>query len=378
MLNNKRILFAAGGTGGHINPALAVAGLIRQNNPQAKILFVGTADKMEAQLVPAAGFDFKSIDISGFSRNISMESLKRNLSTLAKLLKSSHQAKKILQSFKPDVVVGLGGYVSGPVLRMAQKLGIPTAIHEQNAYPGVANKALAKNTDCVMLTVAAAGKRLHSKGTVVMTGLPVRGALAGADREKSRQELGLDERPMILSMGGSLGARAMNEAVGELILAKHKAADCYFMHATGNSGTWLPGLLKQRGVDFEKEEHVMVREYINDMERCLAAADLVVSRAGASSLSEIQALGKPAILIPSPNVAENHQYHNAMALVENDAAVMIEEKDLSGERLTQEVNKLLSNPTRMAKIGANAKKMAVPDAAQRIVDCIETLADKKK
>lgn len=378
MLNNKRILFAAGGTGGHINPALAVAGLIRKTYPQAKILFVGTAEKMEAHLVPASGFEFKSIDISGFRRDISIESLKRNLSTLAKLLKSSRQAKKILLDFKPDAVIGMGGYVSGPVLRMAQKLRIPTAIHEQNAYPGVANKAVAKNADCVMLTVAVAGDRLQSKGEVLLTGLPVRGELANADSSKSRAELGLDERPLILSMGGSLGARAVNEAVARLIQAKHKAADCYFMHATGSGGTWLPDLLTQKGLDLENEKHVMIREYINDMERCLSAADLVISRAGASSLSEIQALGKPSILIPSPNVAENHQYHNAMALVENDAAVMIEEKDLTGERLTQEVEKLLADPTRMAKIGANAKKMAVQDSAQRILECIESLTEKKK
>ncbi len=378
MLNNKKILFAAGGTGGHINPALAVAGHIQQNAPKAQILFVGTAEKMEAQLVPAAGFAFKSIDISGFRRDISFESLKRNLSTLGKLVKSSRQAKKILQDFGPDVVVGMGGYVSGPVLRMAQKLGIPTAIHEQNAYPGVANKAVAKNADCVMLSIAAAAQGLPTKGTVVLTGLPVRGELAGADRAQSRLALGLDERPMILSMGGSLGARSVNEAVVQLILSKYKAADCYFMHATGSDGTWVTGLLQQQGVALEKEKHVIIREYINDMERCLGAADLVVCRAGASSLSEIQALGKPSILIPSPNVAENHQYHNAMALVKNDAAVMIEEKDLTGERLTQEVDKLLSDPSRMAQIGANAKKMAVPDSTQRIVACIETLADKKK
>ena len=378
MLNNKKILFAAGGTGGHINPALAVAGLIQQNAPKAQILFVGTAEKMEAQLVPAAGFAFKSIDISGFRRDISFESLKRNLSTLGKLVKSSRQAKRILKDFGPDVVVGMGGYVSGPVLRMAQKLGIPTAIHEQNAYPGVANKAVAKNADCVMLSIAAAAQGLPTKGTVVLTGLPVRGELAGADRAQSRLALGLDERPMILSMGGSLGARSVNEAVVQLILSKYKAADCYFMHATGSDGIWVTGLLQQQGVALEKEKHVIIREYINDMERCLGAADLVVCRAGASSLSEIQALGKPSILIPSPNVAENHQYHNAMALVKNDAAVMIEEKDLTGERLTQEVDKLLSDPSRMAQIGANAKKMAVPDSTRRIVACIETLADKKK
>ncbi len=375
MLNHKRIIFATGGTGGHINPALAVAGLLRDTFPDTEILFIGTAEKMESRLVPAAGFRLKTIDISGFQRSLKFNDIKRNLITVSKLLKSSSQAKKILLDFKPDVVVGMGGYVSGPVLRMASKLKIPTAIHEQNAYPGVTNKALAKHADIVMLTVPDAAKYLKSKSPCIFTGLPVRGELISADREKSRSELELDDRPMILSMGGSLGAKAMNEAVTELITAKYKKADCIFLHAMGQYGLWMPALLKEKGVDLEHEKHIMLREYINDMERCYAAADLVISRAGASSLSEIQALGKPSILIPSPNVAENHQYHNAMALVHNDAAVIIEEKDLTGKRLITEVEALLSNPRRMAEIGDNARKMAVYDSAERILNCISELAN---
>ncbi|MEI6579451.1 MAG: undecaprenyldiphospho-muramoylpentapeptide beta-N-acetylglucosaminyltransferase [Eubacteriales bacterium] len=375
MLENKRILFATGGTGGHINPALAVAGLIRDTCPGAEILFVGTAEKMEAKLVPAAGFNIKTIDISGFQRSLKFKDIKRNIVTLSKLLKSSSQSKKILLDFKPDVVVGLGGYVSGPVLRMAAKLKIPTAIHEQNAYPGVTNKALAKKVERVMLTVADAEKYLKPKIPCILTGLPIRGELVSADRVKSRAELKLDNRPLILSMGGSLGARAINEAVAELIAAKHKEQSCYFLHAMGKYGLWLPELLKAKGVDLANEKHVMIREYINDPERCYCAADLFICRAGASSLSEIQALGKPSILIPSPTVAENHQYHNAMALVHNDAAIIIEQKNLTGDRLLKEVDMLLNNPKRMAEIGANAKKMAVYDAAERIVKVLSVLAD---
>jgi len=374
MLENKKILFATGGTGGHINPALAVAGLIRDTCPDAEILFVGTAEKMESRLVPAAGFRLETIDISGFQRSFKAKDIKKNFVTASKLLKSSSQAKKILLDFKPDVVVGLGGYVSGPVLRMAAKLKIPTAIHEQNAYPGVTNKALAKKVDRVMLTVADAEKYLKTASPCILTGLPIRGELVAADREKSRAEMGLDGRPLILSMGGSLGARAVNEAVAELIAAKHAQADCYFLHAMGQYGLWMPDLLKEKGVDLNSEKHIMLREYINDMERCLAAADLVICRAGASSLSEIQALGKPSVLIPSPNVAENHQYHNAMALVHNDAAVIIEQKDLTGERLLKEVNNLIGNPERMAEIAKNAKKMAVYDSAERILKIISELA----
>ncbi len=377
MLNGKRILFATGGTGGHINPAIAVAGLIRERCPDAEILFVGTAEKMEARLVPEAGFDFKTIAISGFQRSLSVKNIKRNLGTLSKLLKSSSRAKKILTDFKPDVVIGFGGYVSGPVLRMASKLGIKTAIHEQNAYPGVTNKALAKKADAVMLTVRNAEKLLNSKNPCILTGLPIRGELVRAEREFSRTELGLDGRPMILSMGGSLGARAINEAVAELIAAKHNEKKYYFHHAMGQYGLWLPDLLREKGVDPDGEKEITIREYIDDMYRCLSAADLVICRAGASSLSEIQALGKPSILIPSPNVAENHQYHNAMAMVNNDAAVIIEERELTPERLISEFDKLMNKPDRLRQIGENARKMAIYDASERIYDVIDGLTSEK-
>ena len=374
MLQGKRILFATGGTGGHINPALAVAGYIRKTEPTAEILFVGTAEKMEARLVPAAGFAFRTIDISGFQRKISLENLKRNISTLSKLLRASSQAKKILLDFQPDVVVGFGGYVSGPVLRMASKLGIPTAIHEQNAYPGVTNKALAKKADAVMLTVAAAEKYLKCKNPCEVTGLPVRGEITSADREFARAELHLDERPMVLSMGGSLGARAINEAVVDCITRKKDDNDCYFHHAYGQYGKWVPDKLHENGVDFENRKNMVIREYIDDMDRCLAAADLVICRAGASSLSEFEAVGRASILIPSPNVAENHQFHNAMALVNNDAAVIIEEKDLTDGRLCEKVNRLLRNPERLRELGENAKKMAIPDTLERITAILSRLA----
>ncbi len=375
MLDNKKILFATGGTGGHINPAIAVAGLIRQRFPDASILFVGTAEKMESRLVPAAGFDFKTIDISGFQRSLTLKNIKRNIGTASKLLRASSQAKKILLDFKPDVVVGFGGYVSGPVLRMAAKLGIPTAIHEQNAYPGVTNKALAKKADAVMLTVEDAEKYLSPKNPCVLTGLPVRGEIVSANRTLSRFELGLDERPLILSMGGSLGARAINEKIVALIAAKYNDGDCVFLHAYGQYGKWVPNKLSELGVDIDKEKHIIIREYIDDMYRCLSAADIVIGRAGASSLSEIEAAGKASILIPSPNVAENHQYHNAMALVNAGAAILIEEKNLTDDRLLTEVNALLRNSQKIRELGENAKKLAVLDSSERITDVIDRLAN---
>ena len=371
MLNNKKILIATGGTGGHINPALAVAGYIRENYPKAQILFVGTAVKMEAQLVPAAGYDFKTIDIQGFSRDLTPSGIKQNIGTVIKLVKSSSQAKKIIKEFDPDIVLGFGGYVGGPVLRTACKLGIPTAIHEQNAFPGVTNKALAKLVDKVMLTAPEAEKYMQPKNPCVVTGLPVRGELINADREFSRAELGVDERPVILSMGGSLGARVINNAVTQLIEERYERKNCYFLHATGKAGVGMFDVIeKEKNINLDENKHIMLREYINDMHRCMAAADLVICRAGASSLSEIQAMGKPSILVPYPYAAENHQYYNAMELVKNNAAILIEEKDFTGERLIKEIDSLLADRSRLEELGANAKKMAIYDATERIVSCI--------
>ncbi len=371
MLNNKKILIATGGTGGHINPALAVAGYIRESYPKAQILFVGTAVKMEAQLVPAAGYDFKTIDIQGFSRDLTPSGIKQNIGTVIKLVKSSSQAKKIIKEFGPDVVLGFGGYVGGPVLRTACKLGIPTAIHEQNAFPGVTNKTLAKLVDKVMLTAPEAEKYMQPKNPCVVTGLPVRGELINADREFSRAELGVDERPVILSMGGSLGARVINNAVTQLIEERYERKDCYFLHATGKAGVGMFDIIeKEKNINLAENKHIMLREYINDMHRCMAAADLVICRAGASSLSEIQAMGKPSILVPYPYAAENHQYYNAMELVKNNAAILIEEKDFTGERLIKEIDSLLADRSRLEELGANAKKMAIYDATERIVSCI--------
>ncbi len=370
MLCNKRILIAAGGTGGHINPALGTAGYIKEKHPDAEIIFAGTADKMEARLVPEAGYELRTIEISGFRRSFSPEAIKHNLGTLSKLLKSSSQAKKIIKDFKPDLVIGFGGYVSGPVLRMAAKMGIPTAVHEQNAFPGVTNKALAGSVDRVMLTVPQAEQYMKPKNPCVITGLPIRGDLLKGDRDFARAELGVSDKPLILSMGGSLGAKPVNDAVLGLIVNKHKDNDCVFLHATGKGGAeaFIEKLTEQ-GVDARNNPNIRIVEYI-DIPKCLPAADLVISRSGASTLSELQALGKPSILIPSPYVTENHQYHNAMALVNNGAAEILEEKDLTPDSLTEKVNYLISDKSRLETVGKNAKNMAMLDATQRIYETL--------
>lgn len=369
-----RILFAAGGTGGHINPALAVAGEIRERYPDAKILFVGTKDKMEARLVPAAGFDFTTIKISGLQRQLTLENIIRNIKTVWYLLTCGRRVKKIIKDFRPDAVVGFGGYVSGPVVRMAAKMGIPTAIHEQNAYPGITNKALAKQVDRVMLTAAEAEKYLSAKNPVLVTGLPVRGELLRADRDISRAELGIkDNQKLVLSMGGSLGAATINNAMVDIITDNVNNKDLYFLHATGQYGFWVPDKLKEKGVDPENTPNLEIREYINDMHRCMAAADIVVCRAGASTLSELQATGKASILIPSPNVAENHQYHNAMALVNKNAALVIEEKELTKEKMQALFSSLADDDEQRHRIEKAAKAMSTADAKAKIADCIISL-----
>ena len=374
-----KILFAAGGTGGHINPALAAAGDIRERYPDAEILFVGTKNKMEAKLVPAAGFDFATIDIDGFYRQLTLENIKRDIATLFKILRASSQAKKILRAFAPDAVVGFGGYVSGPVVRMAAKMGIPTAIHEQNAYPGITNKALAKRVDLVMLNVEKAGALMKAKNTPVVTGLPVRGEMLRADRALSRAELGVrDDQTLVLSMGGSLGAQTINDAMVRLIADHWNDQSLYFLHAAGQFGDWVPEKLRENGVALEQAKNVEIRPYINDMDRCMAAADLVICRAGASSLSELEALGRASILIPSPNVAENHQYHNAMALVEQDAALLLEEKDYTPQAMEALFTAAVGDKTKLQTLGENAKKLGVPDAKRKIADLIVALAQQKR
>lgn len=369
-----KILFATGGTAGHINPALAVASYIREIHPQAEIMFIGTADHMEARLVPNAGFDFKTIDISGFRRSFSPKAISHNIKTVIRLVKSQGESKKIIKEFKPDVVVGFGGYVSGPVLQTAVKMNIPTCIHEQNAFPGITNKTLAKEVDKVMLTVEDAKKHLEPKNPVEITGLPVRGELLKADKDIARAQLGIpDDKYLVLSFGGSLGAAPINEAMFSILLDSAQSGRYYHIHSVGTNGSEYLEKFKDNGFKDGKKGTVQVRQYIDNMDVCMAAADLVIGRAGASSLSEIEAMGKASILIPSPYVAENHQYHNAMALVNRNAGYIIEEKDLTSQVLSEKINALLSDEQKLRETEKNAKNMAIADSRERIAAIILSL-----
>ncbi|MGN0564394.1 MAG: undecaprenyldiphospho-muramoylpentapeptide beta-N-acetylglucosaminyltransferase [Candidatus Heritagella sp.] len=373
-----RVLFAGGGTAGHINPALAIAGYLREKQPDAEILFIGNRGGMEEKLVPKAGFAMKTIVISGFQRKMTPRAIAHNVKTLTRVVTSSHQARRIIRDFAPDLCVGTGGYVSGPVVRTAMKLGIPAVIHEQNAYPGVTNKMLSADAARVMMAVSDAEKYMKPGARCVLTGNPIRPEILREERAAARKKLGVDDRPLILSFGGSLGARKVNEAVADLMTHTIPGGKFQHIHGYGQYSRWMPDLLREKGIDPDKTPQLDLREYIHDMPVCLAAADLVISRAGAMTLSEIQATGKGSILIPSPNVAENHQFHNAMALVNRGAAEIVEEKDLTGDVLWEKVQKIFAAPGGAAALGENAAKMAIRDANERIYRVMMEVLQEKR
>lgn len=370
-----RVLIAAGGTAGHINPALAIAGAIKKTDPSAEIHFAGRKEGMEYRLVTQAGYPFHHIEITGFQRRLSLNNIKRNIITLWNLALSGPKARAMMKEVRPDLVIGCGGYVSGPVVRCAAKKGIRTAIHEQNAFPGVTNKLLAPDVDIVFAAVPAAVEKLGAPEKTQVVGNPVRPEVfeKAGERDAIRAQLGAGDRTVILSFGGSLGARRVNEVVADLCAWEQKEhKPVLHIHATGQYGVELfQNLEKEKG--FAPGESLVVKEYINNMPELLAAADLVISRAGALTLAELEAEGRAAILIPSPNVAENHQYYNAMELQKAGAAVVIEEKELTGGKLVSTVSGLLAEPGRLAAMGKNARTLSVDDSLDRIADALMKL-----
>lgn len=335
---------------------------------------MGTKEKMESRLVPAAGFNFRNIEISGFQRKLTLHNLFENIKTVFKTIRASGQSAVVIEEFRPDVVIGFGGYVSGPVVRKAHKLGVKTVIHEQNAYPGVANKMLAKKADRVLLTTPEAAQYLTCKNEPIVTGLPIREKIITADRDFARAKLKAGKKIVIFSSGGSLGARTINEVAVSLMLALKDNDNVKFIHSYGQYGSWVPEKLAENGIAADDPKYD-VREYIYDMADCLAAADIVISRAGASSLSEIEAAGRASILIPSPNVAENHQYHNALALAENGAAFLVEEKELEEDpdRVKKLVLDLLNDPEKLRRTAEKAHRLAIVDAKDKICDILDEL-----
>ncbi|MGI5896356.1 MAG: undecaprenyldiphospho-muramoylpentapeptide beta-N-acetylglucosaminyltransferase [Oscillospiraceae bacterium] len=371
-----RVLVTGGGTGGHINPALAIASCIQRHEPDVQILYAGTPDGMEARLVKNAGFDFAPIQVKGFWRGFSLEDIRHNLKTVRYMLSSPKTARKIITDFKPDIVIGTGGYVSGPIVFTAQKMGIKTLIHEQNAFPGVTTKALAKKADVVCLAVQEAKKFLNITGKTFVTGNPVRESIIYKSKAEARKALGLDDKVCIFSFGGSLGATMINRVAADLMEWHQNTDAVNHIHGYGQLGVEIfPKLLKDRGVSLEGKPRIMARQYIDDMDNCLAAADLVICRSGAITLSELEAAGKASVLIPSPTVSENHQYHNAMVLQNHHAAIVIEEKNYKKEEFIAVVKDLCMNPEKLAELSHNASTLAVFDTADQIYRAIRGLVD---
>ncbi len=370
-----RILITGGGTAGHINPALAIAGYARDNFKDCTILYVGTPKGMEATLVKKAGFDFTGLEVKGFSRSLSPAGIAHNISAVSAALKAKSKAKKILKGFKPDIVIGTGGYVCGPLVLAACDMGIKTAIHEQNAYPGITNKLLSKRVDYVFLAVEAAKKHLpdiKDKTSCHVVGNPIRSSILSITKDKARENLKIGKDKLcIFSVGGSLGADSINIAAADIIKwhTDNKMKDIVHIHGYGRLGKekW-PKLLAERGIKLSDYDNITSSEYIHNIDECYAAADIVICRCGAITISEIEVMGKAAILIPSPNVTENHQYHNGKVLVDIDGAVMVQEKDYSKQVIIDQISELVNNPSRLKNLGSNAKKLAITDTAQRIFD----------
>lgn len=369
-----KVLLAGGGTGGHINPALAIASIIQAHDPDAEFLFAGTPEGMEARLVPQSGYQLTTIEVAGFQRKISFENIKRNAKAIYFLAKSGKRARQIVEDFAPDIAIGTGGYVSGPVIRMAAKMGVPCAIHEQNAFPGVTNKMLSQKVDHVMLTVKDALEYMDFDCPYTVTGLPVRTGISVKTKEEARRELGFDDSMCILSFGGSLGAGCINEVMENMIpWTVKKGLKINHIHGYGGMGRdTFPQAMAAAGIPM-KSKRLRITEYINDMATCLAAADLVICRAGASTLAELEAAGKASILIPSPIVAGNHQFHNANVLGRAGAAIVIEQKNVSIEGMLRHVKKLYDEPERLAAMSARAAALQINDTPERIWEVIESL-----
>ena len=366
--NNQQlnVLVSGGGTGGHIFPALSIANEVRRRHPDARILFVGAEGRMEMEKVPAAGYNIIGLPVSGFDR----KHLLRNVTVLARLYKSMRLARKILKDFKPDIAIGVGGYASGPMLKEAQKQGIPTLLQEQNSYAGVTNKLLAAKADSICVAYEGM-ERFFPKEKIVLTGNPVRRNLldCGATPEQARQAMGIDpNKQTILIIGGSLGARTINNAI---IGGLSKIGETYGVQVIWQTGKiydqQCSEALAASGV-----KNVVQMPFISNMDMAYRAANLVVSRAGASSISELQLLGKAAILVPSPNVAEDHQTKNAQALVSRDAAIMVADADADRD-LVETMLDAVVNTDLLSQLGKNVEKMALRDAAEHIVDEVERI-----
>ena len=369
------LIFTCGGTAGHINPAIAVAKMMQQRYPDAKILFIGATGHMEEKLVPQAGFEVKCLPGSGLSRKLNLAGIKKNLYAVKCVLDAVKECKRTFREFKPDAVIGTGGYASFPALYAAQSLGIPTCVHEANAVPGVTTKMAANKASQVLVAFEESVQYYKHPEKVEVVGMPVRQEFLHTTRQQAREELGLSGH-VVVSAFGSQGAKVMNETMADMMALEQKANfPFHHIHATGSFGKeWMPKRVKDNGVAYETVSALDIREYIYNMPTVMAAADVIIGRAGSATCNEIAASGTPCILIPSPNVTNNHQEKNARVLEEGGGAVVVLEKDCTPEKMYELVTGLLADETRREEMSRNLRTMVHLNSTERICDIVEELS----
>ncbi len=373
------VVFTCGGTAGHINPAIAVANIWKERHPDCKILFIGGKGNMEEELVPKAGYELVTFPASGIARGKSLAAVRHNIQAVRQVIASVRACKRLLREFEADVVVGTGGYASFPALMAASLLKIPACVHESNAMPGLTTRLIADRVDRVLVCFPESAKHYRHPEKVEVVGMPVRREFIFTKKEQARQALKLDGRPLVVSAFGSQGAKAMNEVVAELF-SLEKADDYPYqhIHAVGSYGwDWMPGLVSSKGVDLEQGKGIQMYEYLYNMPTVMAAADVIISRAGASSCNEIAASGTPCILIPSPNVTDNHQEKNARALAAQGGALLLLESECTAQKLYAQIQSLLSDAERRSTMRKALQEMVVLDSAERLCDIIADLGKKK-
>lgn len=375
-----KIVFTCGGTAGHVNPALALAGLIKERIPESEILFVGAHRGIEKQLIETAGWPFRAVEVSNFHRSLQPKEIWHNIVSLRNFLRSPGEAKSLLKEFPADLVVGTGGYASYPMIQAASRLGIPTAIHESNAIPGLTTRLLENHADLIMVGFEECRKNYKHPDKVLVTGTPVRGDFFRLTKREARQRLGMDDgKPLIVSFFGSLGAAEMNREMAQFLALEAKnGAPFHHVHGAGAVGCRkMNGYLSEARVDLRKTPELEVREYIQNMGELMRAADLVICRAGASTISELTALGVPAVMIPSPNVVNNHQEHNAQVLADAGGAVMVLEKDSSGRKLYDAACEILQDEKKRKTMREAMSSLGTIDAAEKIYAAVMGLIKAK-
>ena len=368
------LIFTCGGTAGHINPAIAVANAMRERYPDCRILFIGATGHMEEKLVPQAGFELKCLPGSGLSRKLNFAGIKKNLYAVKCVLDAVKECKRIYREFRPDAVIGTGGYASFPALYAAQSMKIPTCVHEANAFPGVTTKLAAAKADRVLVAFAESVQHYKHPERVEVVGMPIRREFLYTKKEDARRELGL-EGHVVVSAFGSQGAKVMNETMADMMpMEQAEGFLFHHIHATGSFGKeWMPKRVKDNGVDYENCPALDIREYIYNMPTVLAAADVVIGRAGSATCNEIAAAGTPCILIPSPNVTNNHQEKNARVLESGGGAVVVLEKDCTPEKIYGLVKELLADANRRKEMSRCLHALVRLDSTERICDIVEEL-----